>query len=1214
MSELVPSQGLKELDPVLSDILVREAERQRRKIILIASESICPPAVREALACEFSNIYAEGYPSPRTFLEPAHKLWSFQHQLTQFRRYSNRRYYKGCEYVDILESTCRRRAAEVFSNERVRPEEIFANVQPLSGAAANNAVYNAFLKPGDVVMGAALSHGGHLTHGASVNRSGANFKSVPYELSLQGRLDYDAIEALALEHKPKLLIGGFSAYPWDVDWPRLRSIADQVGAILLADIAHLAGMVAAGLLHNPLGYAHVVSFTTHKTLCGPRGAMLLSTDPAIAAKLDFGVFPGEQGGPHVHAIAAKAVAMGLAKTEAFRALQRGVLENAQALAAAFAAEGLTLAYGGTNTHLVLIDLRSLETPNGLPLTGEIASRILDLAGITCNKNTIAGDLNAIHPSGLRFGTTWVTQRGCKPEHMRRLAAIVTKLLRAIHPFSYVGGRVEWGRGKVPQAALEEAGREVERLLEDADASYSADERQSAFPHFTSQARSAPRTTPLEGLHRSQGVKLVERQGYRVPERFGDPEAELEALREGAALVDASGALLCEVGSGRAAALLEGALSADVAGLAPGRAAAGLLLGGDGRPMGRALALRLPDDEDGYDRFWLALGAPEPERCLTWLRGLSDGYLLQDEDVWLKTEGPAVIEDLAERSDGGERVALLGVRGPRAGEAVARAFGQEAPAPGQAFEADGVWVLGRPEAASPGFDLFVPVGRAAATWSRLVEAGARPVGCLAMEQALPHPALGPDADLAQLPWSAYVKLDKPFFVGQRALRATRGPTGEGAEAFGWQAPEGAEVRQTVLYPEHEKLCSPKHLVPFAGYKMPVMYEGILAEHEVVRQRCGLFDVSHMGVLDVRGPFAGRFLDLMTVNYVSSLSPGQAHYSYLLAPDGRCIDDIIISRLAAEHFLVVVNAANADEDEAWLRGALAGRFRLDDTRPDVRATGACRIRNLRDVSQAGEDARVDLALQGPRALDILRALADEPAFRLALERLRKFHATQGKLAGMDTLVTRTGYTGSEGFELYVHPERARRLWAELLTAGERHGLKPCGLGARDSLRTEAGLPLHGHELAGPHGITPQEAGYGAFVKLHKPFFVGRQACLDAHRKRDRVLVRFEVDEKGGKVLRPGNPVLDGKKGEYAGVVTSAATTPERQVGLALVSARYAKRGHKLQIVPLTDHDKAPPARSPLELKPGDWVAVPRQATVRVRFMKPREKPLGAKKNPT
>jgi glycine hydroxymethyltransferase len=298
VDEILPAGSIEQIDPLLSDLIRFEAERQHRKLILIASESICPPAVRQALACEFGHIYAEGYPSPRTLAEPTAQLESFAYQLASYRRLSNRRYYKGCEYVDFLEQLVRRRTAEVFANALEPADNIFVNAQPLSGAAANNAVYNAFVRPGETVLGPSLTHGGHLTHGSQVNRSGMNFHVVSYEISRGGELDYDAMEKLAVEHKPKLIIGGFSAYPWDIQWARMRGIADSVGAVLLADIAHLAGPVAAGLLNSPVGHAQVVSFTTHKTLCGPRGAMLLSTDPDIAAKLDMGVFPGEQTQGH----------------------------------------------------------------------------------------------------------------------------------------------------------------------------------------------------------------------------------------------------------------------------------------------------------------------------------------------------------------------------------------------------------------------------------------------------------------------------------------------------------------------------------------------------------------------------------------------------------------------------------------------------------------------------------------------------------------------------------------------------------------------------------------------------------------------------------------------------------------------------------------------------------------------------------------------------
>jgi glycine cleavage system T protein len=1203
VSEMYPLGSLKEVDPHLSDIIHREAERQHRKIILIASESICPPAVREALASEFGHIYAEGYPSPRTFLETRAQLFSFQHQLANFRRYSNRRYYKGCEYVDFLESICRRRTAEVFANDRVKAEEIFVNVQPLSGAAANNAVYNAFAKPGDVVMGGALSHGGHLTHGSSVNRSGMNFKAKSYELSHTGKLDYDAIEKLVLEHKPKLLIGGFSAYPWDVDWERFRKIADRVGAVLLADIAHLAGMVAAGLLNSPVGHAHVVSFTTHKTLCGPRGAMLLSTDPKIAAKLDFGVFPGEQGGPHIHTVAAKAVAMEIAKSEAFKTLQKRVLENAKALVKGFEEEGLELAYGGTNTHLCLVSLRKLKTPNGEPLTGEISSRILDLCGIVCNKNTIAGDTNAVHPTGLRFGTTWVTQRGFTPEHIRKLAALIAKVLKNIHPFSYIGSRVEWGRGKIDPAILDEVSEGVAKLLGDARPTVSKEEAQSGYPHFPTPTRKGARETPLFDFFKSQNIKFKEKDGWLVPANFENAVKEKTALKEGAAILDAGGALLVEVASQRAGNLLECACTGEIQAIPEKHAVATLLADQKGQLLGKALVMRLPMDSDQGQRYWVSIGTEAPDRALRWLRGLSDGYFLQDEDLWAKCEGPAVIEDLAQPCDGREPVTRIGLRGPKVKDLLKKILEISIPAPGEAIGFKKGWLLCRPANTVAGFDVFLSVAEAKVLWKRLQEAGAQPVGCDAVLEVFDSSR---ENDLQNGPLQKRIQMDKPFFIGQRALRKDTQKSEKSPPPFVWN-PKETDVKKTCLYSEHEKLTSSKHIVPFAGWKMPVMYSGILEEHAAVRTGAGLFDVSHMGLLEVSGSMAERFLDLVTANYVPLIAIGQAQYSYLLAHDGRCIDDIIIYRMDRERFMVVVNAANADEDEAWLRAVLARKVLIDPERHDVTVRADCVIRDLKDPS-CGKECRVDMALQGPRSFDVLKKLIPSRSFLLDFERMRKFHWVRGEVAGIDTIVSRTGYTGEEiGVELYLHPDLAPKMWNSILEAGKSEGVVPAGLGARDSTRTEAGFPLHGHELAGPNGVTPIEAGYGSFVKLHKPFFIGRARCLEGHRHRDRVIVRFEVDEKGGKVIRPGNPVLEGKKGEYTGVVTSAASTGDRQVGLALISSKHAKKGSKLQILPITESEKSPPASTPLRLKSGDWMSIPRQATVLARFMRPREKPI-------
>ena len=1199
MDELLPSGSIEEIDPLLHDLIRVEAERQHRKLILIASESICPPAVRAALSSEFSHIYAEGYPSPRTLLEPPAQLESFAYQLATYRRLSNRRYYKGCEYVDFLEQVLRRRTAEVFANDLEPAENIFVNAQPLSGAAANNAVYNAFVKPGDTVMGPSLTHGGHLTHGSEVNRSGMNFRIVAYEIARSGQIDYDAVEKLAQEHKPKLIIGGFSAYPWDIDWERMRAIADGIGAILLADIAHLAGLVAGGVLNSPIGHAHVVSFTTHKTLCGPRGAMLLSTDPEIAAKVDMGVFPGEQGGPHIHVLAAKAVAMKIAASAGFKKLQQGVQENARALADGFVEQGLSLAYGGTNTHMCLVDLRRVECPSGLPLTGEIAARLLDLAGIVCNKNTIHGDTNATHPSGLRFGTTWVTQRGLGPDHMRRLAVLVAKLLSQIHPFGYIGGQIDLGRGKKNRSLLEELTGEVDALVAEAadEPGFDPEAPRSGYPHFSPAASEGTRETALAPLHKSQAVKMVEKDGFFIPAHYGDPEREKSAITSGTALVDSGGELLLEISQARAGQLLECACASQVLSLGEWESAPALLLNQAGETLARALVLRLPVDDTGGARYWLKARTDDADGLLAWLRGLSDGYVLHDDDLWLKAEGPAVIENLTSPSAGRKAMTCLGLRGPRADDVIKPVFSVQVPAWGQAVQVDDCVILNRPKGTVPGFEVFVPTSKATATWSKLIEAGAQPTGYDAARAVFAEYRPEPEGG------DGRVDLDKPYFIGQRALLGNAEPV-EAPKAFTFE-PEEQELKKTCLFEEHEKLCEPMHLVPFAGFKMPLMYSGILDEHEAVRTKAGLFDVSHMGLLEFKGPWAERFLDLVTANYVPLLLPGQAHYSYLLADDGRCIDDIIVYRKGPDLFWMVVNAANVDEDSAWLQAVAAGQVLLDPNNPRARATGAVKIRDLKDPA-CGDQARVDIAFQGPLAGRIMSKLAEGRDFKLAIERLRKFELAEGKLADKQVTIARTGYTGEDvGFEIFVHPEQAVSLWNELLDAGKPDGAMPAGLGARDSLRTEAGFPLHGHELAGPHRVTPIESGYGKYVRLHKPFFTGRAAMLEGHKKRERTIIRFQVDDRGGKVVRLGNPVLAGRKNEYAGVLTSATSTGQRQVGLALVESKFAKQGSKIQVLTITPDDKkVPPARNPLELQSGDWMSVPRQATILPRFMPPGE----------
>ena len=422
--------SLRSIDPLVADLADRESQRQREKIILIASESQPHPAVLEALASPFTSLYAEGYPPTRLRESSLEDLALIESHLEEHRRHGNRRFYQGAEFADLIECVAERRTAACFATGDCPADGIRVNVQPLSGSIANLAVYEALLEPGDTMMAMALAEGGHLTHGSPYSVTGKRYQKVSYGTDpTTGRLDYDAMRSLAKKHQPKLLVGGFTSYPWFPDWQQFRDIADEVGAILLADIAHTVGMVIGGVHDSPVGIADVVTFTTHKTLCGPRGAVILSTDKNIARRLDRAVFPGLQGGPHVNKMAAIAVAMKLARSERFRELQQRIVDNAKHLANALQDNGLTLAYDGTDTHLLLVDLR----PFGL--RGDLAARVLDSVGIVCNRNVIPGDHNGGDAHGIRLGTPWATQRGMGREEMIDLAGIIAQVLTAVASYA-----------------------------------------------------------------------------------------------------------------------------------------------------------------------------------------------------------------------------------------------------------------------------------------------------------------------------------------------------------------------------------------------------------------------------------------------------------------------------------------------------------------------------------------------------------------------------------------------------------------------------------------------------------------------------------------------------------------------------------------------------------------------------------------------------------
>ena len=397
-------------DSQLFDLIADERSRQMRGIELIASENFVSDNVLAAMGSVLTNKYAEGYPAAR--------------------------YYGGCEVVDKVESLAIERVCRLYGAE-------YANVQPHSGAQANMAVFFAVLKPGDTFLGLNLSHGGHLSHGSAVNMSGTYFNAVSYSVKERdGRVDYDEMEAKALECRPKLIIGGASAYSREWDYARMRAIADKVGALLMIDMAHTAGLIAAGLLENPVKYAHIVTSTTHKTLRGPRGGIILmgkdfdnpwglTTPKGVVKKmsqiLNSAVFPGIQGGPLEHVIAAKAVAFGEALDPSYKEYQQQVVKNARALSEAFVKRGYNIVSGGTDNHLILVDLRT-KFPD---LTGKVAEKALVAADITTNKNMVPFDSrSAFQTSGLRFGTPAITTRGLKEDKMEQIVELIDRVLHA----------------------------------------------------------------------------------------------------------------------------------------------------------------------------------------------------------------------------------------------------------------------------------------------------------------------------------------------------------------------------------------------------------------------------------------------------------------------------------------------------------------------------------------------------------------------------------------------------------------------------------------------------------------------------------------------------------------------------------------------------------------------------------------------------------------
>ncbi len=584
-----------------------------------------------------------------------------------------------------------------------------------------------------------------------------------------------------------MIIAGYSSYSWVPDWKKFREIADEVGAYLLADISHIGGLVAAGVVPSPIGHAHVVMSTTHKSLDGPRGAVLLTTDAAIAKKIDKAVFPGEQGGPHVNVFAALALTFKLTQTKQFKKLQAQTIKNAQAMADQFKKRGLRVPFGGTNTHMLNVDVTTIKGPDGTSLSGDQAARILDIVGVVVNRNTIPGDKNSVDPSGIRLGTPWITQRGFKEQTARELADIMADVLLACAPHSVdTPHKGRQRRAKLDFNVLNDARLKIRKLAKKAGIDFKYE--QSNYPHF-----------------------------YYIDDK----------TKSG----------VFEISGQRARQMLDYAVSSNLSALKKGKSQATTIA----TPKGTVSGVLTCIDANTYQ---FEMSPAKAGLVGTWLRDLSDGYTsfnLNGEKDFSATRmpGPFVVKDVKKKN---------------------------------------------------------------------VKANVLPVR------------------------SRVAGMEKPWFIGQQIeVKKEAAPK----PPFAWIEPAEGNPKFTSLHETHKALGA--KMVPFAGWDMPVWYTSVVEEHLATRQAAGLFDVSHMGVYDVRGADAASFLDTVCGNDCGGLLPGESLYTHFLTPDADVIDDTLVYRRGSDNYLVVVNASNDDKDRTWLESVRDGKVKIDNERPWARTYG-------------------------------------------------------------------------------------------------------------------------------------------------------------------------------------------------------------------------------------------------------------------------------------
>jgi glycine hydroxymethyltransferase len=714
-------------------------------------------------------------------------------------------------------------------------------------------------------------------------------------------------------------------------------------------------------------------------------------------------------GPHANVFAALAVAFKLARTPQFKALQKQTVVNSIRFAERMKGHGFKIPFGGTESHLFNVDCKSVVGPDGTPLMGDRAARLLDLAGIVVNRNTIPGDTAAFAPSGLRFGTPWVTQRGFKEPEIDALADVTAQILKACIPYKYTGRRNNLFRAKVDFDAFNDAKLKVRELASQAGIDF--EPPQHGYPHFFYPDDQLTAAT--------QPYTQIEIRGKRVRKFL------YWTLTSDIFIIEHNGTQKTCLYTPK--------------GVVPA-------------------AITCIDKGPTCGHYRLTVPTAKAQFVIAWLRELSDGFVNFDPtDLYRKLPGTIVV----------------------------------------------------------------------------VEAGG--------------------TDKMPAVTGETVDQTKPYFIGRSAWAVSTPPP---LPAFHWEAPTEAPLRQTGLNAVHRAMGA--RMVPFAGWEMPVQYTGVLDEHQAARRGAGLFDVSHMGVWEAAGLGAGAFLDALMGNEISSLFPGQATYAHMLAPTGEVIDDCYVYYRSPGCYLIVVNASNDDKDWAWANAVQRGEVMIDTELPWVKAPGRQNV-TLRDLRQpsSGADRRVDIALQGPRAREILLALGADAANTRCLKLLKRNELCDVVVGGFGLVAARTGYAGEEmGFELFVHPDQVVAFWQALVKVGTPLGLKPCGLATRDSLRTEAGLPLYGDEMAGDLNLTVGDAGFESYVKPYKPWFIGRDAYVAREKERKGAVIRFTFDEQRVRMAHNGDPV-DNANGERIGFVTSCAIDGNRFItGQAFLDFAYAK----------------------------------------------------------